>query len=362
MKTFTPHFDQFAVDRLRFELLKKVGWSITNKPDCAHLSKLIGQSGFGQISESTLYRLFFQFKKHRPYKHTLDILCRFLGYKDSLGFTENLMQQREELHQNGIYTQKEPKKNLLFSCIEHKAKHPLMDFFEEAIEQTHQIKIDIGVSIFDSLLISQQQDWFFKNFAQQPFVRHYFFEWFHDPKFRIHHYNQGYAVYLEGIQPDHGIENLQDFIFGNCVLLRYYFITKKNTEATKISKTLYEENLPVEIVKDQIHIFPYIRYKAYKLWHQEIKNAPTSEIEDYASYLIDLAKQLKKEIPFEWQKIVLHTVAETFIHSTLPERFHWELKQVFSDLYKTIHPTIYRKHLKYSLPYFNQNGLLHFRP
>jgi hypothetical protein len=362
MSTLKPKFDQFAIDRLRFELLKKIGWSISNKPDCAQLSDLIFQSGCGQISESTLYRLFFQFEKHRPYKSTLDILSKFLGYKDSLDFTEKLLQYREELHHNGVFTQKEHKKSLLFSCIEHTAKYPLMDFFEEVNEHAHQFKTDISISIFDSLLISTQQKWFFKNFAHQPFVRQYFFEKSHDTKFRIQHYDEAYAYYLKGIKPEQDLGRLQDFIFGNCVLFRYYFISKKKIEAIETSKIIYDMNLVEGSIKKELYIFPYIRYKAYKLWRLEIKNTPKSELEAYAAYLIDLAKQLKTELPFMEQKIVFHTVAETFVHSAIHEHFHWELKQVFSDLYKTIHPAIYQKHLKYSLPYFCENGLLHFRP
>ena len=362
MKKITTHFDQFSIDRLRFELLKKIGWSISNKPDCAQLSELILQSGFGQISESTLYRLFFQLDKHNPYKNTLDILCKFLGYKDSLDFTEQLMHQREELHHNGIFTQHQHKKSLLFSCIEHSAKHPLMDFFEEVNEHTHQFKTDVSVSIFDSLLISSQQKWFFKNFSHQPYVRNYFFEKGHDTKFRIQHYEQAYVSYLEGIKPELDLSYLQDFIFGNCILFRHYFTSNKYKDAATLSKTIYEQNLPIDNVKNEIYIFPYIRYTAYKLWYLEIKNASKTELEAYATYLIDLATQLKIERPYMEQKIVLHTVAETFVHSAIPERFHWELKQVFADLYKSIHPIIYQKHLKYSLPYFCENGLLHFRP
>ena len=78
MKIIKPHFDQFSLDQLKFAILEKIGYNITTKPDCAKLSDLIAKNGYGRISESTLYRLFFQFKKHRPYKSTLDILCKFI--------------------------------------------------------------------------------------------------------------------------------------------------------------------------------------------------------------------------------------------------------------------------------------------
>lgn len=362
MKRFPPHFDQFAINRLRFELLKKIGWSISQKQDCKHLSDLIIQSGFGLISESTLYRLFFQFKKHSPYKHTLDILCKFLGYTDSIEFTEKLLQDRDGLHHNGVFTQNSHTKSLLFYCIEHKAKNPLLGFFEEVNEHTHEFKTAIGVSIFDSLLITTQQKWFFENFAHQPFVREYFFEKNHDTKFRIPYYDYAYKAYLKSVNPLNDIRQLQDYVFGNCILFRYYTISSKKKDTFKISKAIYEQQLPEDIIKKKLYIFPYIRYTSYKLWYLEMKNVSISEREAYAGYLLSLALQLKSELPYLEQKIVLHTLAETFVYSKLPDQFHWELKQVFSDLYKTIHPTIYQKHLKYSLPYFCENGLLHFRP
>lgn len=102
MKTFSPDFNQFAIDSLRLELLKKIGWRISKKSDCARLSELIAQSGLGLISESTLYRLFFQFEKHRPYNYTIDILCKFIGYKDSIDFLNGLKESIDLLQFNGI--------------------------------------------------------------------------------------------------------------------------------------------------------------------------------------------------------------------------------------------------------------------
>ena len=74
------------------------------------LSELIEENGFGRVSGSTLYRLFFHHEKHKIYKNTLDILCKFLDYEDSLDLTEQLTEQRKELHHNGVYTQYQFKK------------------------------------------------------------------------------------------------------------------------------------------------------------------------------------------------------------------------------------------------------------
>jgi hypothetical protein len=362
MKTFKPHFDQFALDKLKFALLEKIGYKISTKPDCAKLSDLIIESGYGHISESTLYRLFFQFEKHKPYKSTLDILCQFMGYKDSIEFVEKLAESRQQLHFSGIITTPNKSKGLLFYCIEHTTKNPLIDFLKEAHELDHQFKTDVSVAIFDGLLKSTQQDWFFKEFAQEKYIREYFFERGHDSKFRIKNYDQAYLKYLESVRKDKDINHFQDYLFGNSVLFRYYFISKKTAEALERAKFLYQEKLNVAAHQKDLFIFPFIRYTAYKIWYLELTNAKQTEHEGYALYLIELCEQLKDRLGKMEQKIVFHTVAEAFVYSSLPESFHWELKKVFKDAFQSLPGIIYTKPLKYSLPYFNENGLLHFRP
>jgi len=362
MKTFKPHFDQFAIDKLKFELLKKIGFKISTKPDCAKLSSLILASGCVHISESTLYRLFFQFEKHSPYKSTLDILCQFIGYKDSIEFIEKLAESRQQLHFSGINTLPSKSNGLLFYCLENTAKNPLIDFFEETNELDHAFKTDVSVAIFDSLLKSTQQDFFFKEFAQEKYIREYFFERGHDTKFRIKNYDQAYLMYLKSVNKDKDLNHFQDYLFGNCVLFRYYFIGKKLTKARKQAKVLYKEKLNVEAHQSDLFIFPFIRYTAYRLWYLELTNAKLTEREGYALYLIDLCQRLKEQLGMMEQKILFHTVAETFVHSSIQESFHWELKKLFISAFKRLPGIIYTKHLKYSLPYFNENGLLHFRP
>jgi hypothetical protein len=362
MKTFKPHFDQFALDKLKFALLEKIGYKISTKPDCAKLADIISESGYGRISESTLYRLFFQFEKHKPYKSTLDILCQFMGYKDSIEFIEKLAESRQQLHFSGINTLPNKSNGLLFYCIENTAKSPLIDFFDETNELDHSFKTDVSVAVFDGLLKTSQHDWFFKEFAQEKYIREYFLERGHDTQFRIKNYDQAYLTYLESVHKDKDITHFQDYLFGNCVLFRYYFISQKTTKAQEQAKVLYEEKLNVEAHQNDLFIFPFIRFTAYKLWYLELTNLKPIELEGYALYLIDLCQRFKGQFEMMEQKILFHTVAETFVHSSIPESFHWELKKVFKDAFQCLPEVIYTKHLKYSLPYFNMNGLLHFRP
>jgi hypothetical protein len=50
------------------------------------------------------------------------------------------------------------------------------------------------------------------------------------------------------------------------------------------------------------------------------------------------------------------------LYGYLPERYHWELKEIFADEYKKIPEIVFTKNLKYSLSYFEMNGLLYHRP
>ena len=76
MSYFKTHIDEYFIQILKVKLAEKIGYVISNKPDCAKLSELISQKGNEYISESTIYRIFFQSEKHVPYKNTLDIICR----------------------------------------------------------------------------------------------------------------------------------------------------------------------------------------------------------------------------------------------------------------------------------------------
>jgi len=361
MNTFMQ-FDQFAADRLKMALSNKIGFMILSKPDCCKLSDILLKEQSGYLSESTIYRLFFQHQKHRPYKSTLDVICRFLGHNDYYSFAESIHSSRQQLHWNGISSAPGKSNGLVFYCIENEAKGALTDFFVETNDLSNEFKTDVSVAIFDSLLKSTQQDWFFKEFANQKYIREYFFEKSHDTKFRIKNYDKAYFNYLKGLKIEKEIGQFQDYLFGNCVLFRYYYLSGKRTLSEKQGKLLYSQKLDVSAHQAELFIFPFIRFTAYKLWYLQLTSAPEVEMLSYSWYLIDLCKKLKNGLSNMEQRIVFHTLAETFIYSRVPVSFHWELKSLFKDAFMHLPEQVYKKHLKYSLPYFNENGLLNWRP
>jgi hypothetical protein len=357
-----PTFDQYAIDRLKEKLAEKMGWVIANKADCAILSEMMLQSESGYLSVSTLYRLFFLTTTHTPYKNTYDILCRFLGYRDSFDYLENIYNTRALLYSNGVPLNNSCN-NLIYHSIENNAYQSLQDFFESIEQSPIQFKESISIALFDSLLVATKQDSFFKYFSGHSFVREFLFEKAHDPKFRIKNYDAAYLLYLKNTNREKDISSYQDYIFGNAVLFRHYFLNQIPEKARAIGDDLFSDMLSFDALKNELNIFPYIRCKAYQLWYMELTNKHRSSIEKYALYLLDLFRKEKNNLNKLDQKIVFHTLAETFsCCSTLAATFHVALKEIYAASFEKINEALFLKDLKYTLPYVEVNGLLFHRP
>jgi hypothetical protein len=275
---------------------------------------------------------------------------------------ENLEPERAMLHRNGINTLEGTPNSLLFFCIENQSEKPLIDFFEQIATSPQRFKESISVSLFDSLLKNSQTDWFFRSFAHQTYIREYFLEKGHDPKFRIKHYDLAYLHYLEKIDIFEDAKKLQDFIFGNCVLFRYYFLKGDLDRAISIGANLYKPHREVESLGRELEVFPVIRFAAYRLWYLQLTECTDTGLADYALYLLELCEKLRAGLGWDEKKILFHTIAETLLYSRLPESYHQLLKQLFAQEYQLLPEAIFGKHLKYSLPYFDMNGLLNHRP
>ena len=357
-----PHFDEYALECLKFKFSEKIGFIISNRPDCYKLSEIINQSGYGSVSDTTIYRMFFSIKKHTPFKHTMDILAMFLGYKNSIELLESINSTRNSLDYNGINTLQDTSNNLMFYCIENGAYKPLQDYFYSLEDAPVYLKEKVGLSLYDNLLKSTKQVQIFNEFSNHKFFREYFLEIAHDPKFRIKNYEFAYLKYLEGIDKNKGIQQFQEYIFGNSVLFRHYYLNNQYTNAELVGDRIYSNILSIEAFEKDVYIFPFIRFVAYKLWYLKMKRANLNEQMEYAYYLLELCKKRKTHVDFYEKKILFHTVAEAFLNSDLSEKFHWDLKEIFSKEFETLPDNLYSKHLKYSLHYFEPNGLINHRP
>ncbi|NBU80740.1 MAG: hypothetical protein EBS55_03730, partial [Flavobacteriaceae bacterium] len=94
-------FDAFLVRELNLQLMKKLGYSIKSKSDCAKLSELIFKDGLGLISQSTLYRILIYNKEHKPFYNTLTIITQFLGYIDWEDFCKTTHSKKKFEYTNG---------------------------------------------------------------------------------------------------------------------------------------------------------------------------------------------------------------------------------------------------------------------
>ena len=164
MSTKQIKFDKYALDSLKLRLFDLTQFVVMNKPDCAKLSELISSNVYGYVSVSTLYRLFFQPDQHIPYKNTLDILCRFIGYHDSLDFIDDINKQRETLIQSGIETYSN-EKSLLYYAIKNNADKTLSDFFEGLSDSSDELKSSLSLALYDSLFQAQHPEKFLKKFV-----------------------------------------------------------------------------------------------------------------------------------------------------------------------------------------------------
>jgi len=362
MPVKNPHFDEYAIEHLKFKFSEKIGFIISNRPDCYKLSEIINQSGYGSVSDTTIYRLFFSSKKHSPFKHTMDILAMFLGHKNSIELLENINSTRDLLDKNDINTAHDSSNNLMFYCIENGAFKPLQDYFYSLDDAPVYLKEKVGLNLYDNILKSTKQFQVFKEFANHKFFREYLLEKAHDPKFRIKNYEFAYLNYLEGVDKNKSIHQFQEYLFGNSVLFRHYYLNNQYTNAELIGDGIYKDISSLESFENELYIFPFIRFTAYKLWYLKMKRASESEQIEHAHYLLELCKKRKENLTFYERKILFHTLAEVILQSELPEKFHWDLKEIFSKEFETLPDNLYSKHLKYSLNYFEPNGLINHRP
>ncbi len=362
MKTQRPQLDRYALEKLKVGLSEKTGWIVGNKPDCAKLAAVIADAGYGQLSESTLYRLFFKSESHQPYKHTIDTVCRFMGYRDCQAFLDKLAEEKEYLCAMGVPPGRPARPSLLYYCIEHASDRPLHDFFESVDDLEHPFKFDLSVALFDALMMTARPTWFFERFVRQKYVRAYIFENGHDPHFRIKGYSYAYQLYLEGLDKDRDLHQFQSYLFGKSVLFRHYFLTRQKQRAQDLGDKLFVDLHKLEDVAPRMYIFPYIRYTAYRLWYLEMTGASPGAREEYAWFLLDVCRRLKTGHASMERKVLFHTIAETFLHATLSESFHWELKSLYKEEFDRLPDLVFLKNLRYSLPYFECNGMLYYRP
>ena len=345
---------------LYWKVIETIAFPIYTKADCRKVCELFELKGLPVISESTLYRLFLlESSDNIPYLQTLDILAKFCNYKDWYSLEKHLNELSTfEWSFGKVHVKNRSTLSLLTSCIHHNELKSVYDFseqFDGSLEL--QKKGALGEEFYKALKTNpNKNDLFFKNFSKLPAVREGFFEYMADPTFIIPNYEIGLKYYLFGIKPEHSAKSLQDFVFGNCLLFRYYFLHKNKLETKTLGVNLYETyNFSVKDLA-QIHVFPRIRYLAYKLLYLNTINS-ILEIEKYEDWLLNYVSKKLQKLSLEEKRIVFHTIADTFVNNTLTKiDKHRQLKNMFIDVINTLPDFVKEISLKDALPYLNRNA------
>ena len=355
-------FDAFSVRELNLQLMKKLGYSIKSKSDCAKLSELIFKEGLGLISQSTLYRILLYNKEHKPFYNTLSIITQFLGYIDWEDFCRTIQSKKKFEYTNGHLCHTNLERSLIYQCIQLENFKPLEALFNNLEEVEQEAKDSVVLTIFDSLLVSPNTIPFFNYFNENTFIKEEFFEHGVDPSFRITNYDEGFNIYLSNYKPDRCIKDLQSFIFGNCILLRHYYVKGKFDKVLAIGRQLYHNLIISENELEAISLFPRMRYLSSKLLFIRVTKSKHAVITDCTLDLLKYAKSVYPSLDAFSKRIVFYTIAEVFIQAKIDFVYQEQLKLIFSNEFTLFPKELIDKPLHKVISYFEPNGLLMQRP
>ena len=361
MRNHNFPFHSFTLLELKSQIEVKLCFPISGKPDCAKLSEVLFLEGYGSVSETTLYRLFVNYSGIVPYKNTLDKLVNYIGYPT----WENFLEAIENKSPNNLTLVNKHvinEKGLLYQCIALEADKPLQAYFESLSDKSYDHQFRVGLDVFDSLQQVENPKRFFTTFIKNDFVKQYVLEYLFDPAFRIKDSDYAYSLYANTLKPSFTLPDLQDFVFSQSILFRYYYLSGALDKAAAVGKKIYVSN-PIENNEiEALFIYPKIRYKAYKIWFLEMSGRNKTSIEDYVIELLEYAKITYTLLDALCKKAVFQAIAEVFCHSKVAIKYHLLLKEIFINEYALLPEKLFEKSIKNALPYFEANGLLHFRP
>lgn len=343
---------------LKWKIEELIFFKISNKADCKRLSEIILLKKNKIISESTLYRLFlWDGNQSAPYIHTLDILAEFLDFKNWSELESYLNGLQNFKFLFGVYPIEQQYQSLLSINIHHGSLRPLYNFLEQfSSELAFEKKIILGEEIYLALKSNPNSNIeFFKQFHSLPIVRQGFFEILADPEFKIKDYEVGLSYYLKNLKNENSNNYLQDFVFANSLLIRFYFFKKNKGKVLEIGKLLYVNyNLNEKDLKE-FYVYPKIRYYAYKLLYSFVIEGFDYQ---YWEWLYEYSIQLINSLePLIEKRIVIHTLLETLhINPSLQEKTFNELMISFPFIF-TFYPSyVFKLPIKERLKFLDTNS------
>jgi hypothetical protein len=328
----------------------KTGLYITNKNDCKKLSQLISEKKLGYLSESTLYRYFLHPNSPtKPYKNTLHVLAQFCGF-DSWNHFQYYC-DTDQLHKNVSFLTSTLNK-IISEFISKENFDGLITIFKSIENENYKTKEFVGLFVIKAFEKVNCFDKFIFLHGNNLFVRNILMESLFDPNYRIPGYTNAIENYLYHTSID-SKNYLQDIIFGNTVLYRYYYL-RNQLEHQKIGNLLYNSNL-LDSEINQIHLFPKSRYYAYKIWFINSENSEISEKNVKYEELINwFINEINSTITIIDLNIIYQTVEEVLDNEGLTE-LKAQLKNNYLEKLKVMDTTFEEYEL-----YHNANGLLNF--
>jgi hypothetical protein len=351
----------YNLSHLKSKLEEKLTFRIITKLDCKKASESIQLENDKSISESTIYRLFLlEGNKNTPYQHTLDILAQFIGQKDWFSFENYLTEITDFQNLYGVFPDQQQYKSLLSFNIHHGGLKPLYHFLEQfPTDISLDKKVILGKDIYKSLKNNPNNNvQFYKEFHTLPIIREGFFELLADPDFSIPDYEMGLSFYLNNIKPHHSIKALQDYIFANSLLLRYYFIKGKKANVLELGKALYLDLSLSEKDLGAVYVFPKMRYFCYRLFYDE---ATVGFNQNYFDWLLDFIFRELENTNLIETRIIIHTVCDTLqIYPKLQEEIFNQLVLKCPHIFTKFPNYIFQLPMKERLRFVDSNGATFF--
>ncbi len=351
----------YNLNHLKSKLEEKLTFRILTKLDCKKASEAIQFENDKSISESTIYRLFLlEGNKNTPYQHTLDILAQFIGQKDWFSFESYLIEITDFQNLYGVFPGQQQYKSLLSFNIHHGGLKPLYHFLEQfPTDISFDKKEILGKDIYKSLKNNPNSNVeFYKEFHALPIIREGFFELLADPDFSIPDYEMGLSFYLKNIKPHHSIKALQDYIFANSLLLRYYFLKGKKANVLELGKALYLDLSLSEKDLGAVYVFPKIRYFCYRLFFDE---ATVGFNQNYFDWLLDFVFRELENTNLIETRIIIHTVCDTLqIYPKLQEEIFNQLVLKCPHIFTKFPNYIFQLPMKERLRFVDSNGATFF--
>ena len=289
------HLTAIELNLLKKKVELEFGTPILSKKDCLHLSLLIQNRIKENISQSTIYRLFFQSEKHHPYQHTLDTIAKFCGYESMSELLNDL--RRDSFLATSIGAEIDYKKisqNLLFQCVQNQEFNSISSYLY-SLDSNLSIenKSLLGYTIFQALKLSPQSELpFYKKFASNPIVRECFFELMADPDFELPNYSKGLQLYISHIRNIEEISTFQNYIFAKSLIARHHYLNNENIKFEKVFNEIQNAINRHKPLFNYISTFPKMRAEALRVFAA----ARFNSFDEYNQIIDEMIKDIKQSM------------------------------------------------------------------